>query len=333
MGKTDTLAKKYISDNKIFADAFNFYLYNGRQVIKPEQLHPMDTTAIAVPFEGNGKGHTVQKYRDVIKYMTAMKDSRMAYLVLGIENQAKIHYAMPPRNLLYDAMEYTRQVERTAARHREKKDMELTSGEYLSGFHRKDKLIPVITLVVYFGAKPWDAPRSLHEMFDVQDEQVLSYVNDYKLNLMVPAELSETDFEKFHTNLREVMQYIQYSSDKEKLSALLENDNRFSRMERNAAMLLNECTKSGLKFHESGGQVDMCKAIKDLRQEEYQDGHNAGLKAGREEGHKEGSRLGREKAVLDSIKALMKNMSLSAEQAMDILEIPKTDRPIYHEKL
>jgi len=101
LGNTDTLAKQYMSDNRVFADAFNFYLYSGRQVIQPGNLHPMDTTAIAVPFGNGGKRHPVQKYRDVIKYLTAMEDGEMAYLVLGIENQANIHYAMPPRNLLY----------------------------------------------------------------------------------------------------------------------------------------------------------------------------------------------------------------------------------------
>ena len=83
MGNTDTLAKQYMSDNRVFADAFNFYLYSGRQVIQPGNLHPMDTTAIAVPFGNGGKRHPVQKYRDVIKYLTAMEDGEMAYLVLG----------------------------------------------------------------------------------------------------------------------------------------------------------------------------------------------------------------------------------------------------------
>ena len=36
MGKQDLLAKKYMSDNEKFADVFNYYLYNGKQVIKSE---------------------------------------------------------------------------------------------------------------------------------------------------------------------------------------------------------------------------------------------------------------------------------------------------------
>ncbi|MDE7324807.1 MAG: Rpn family recombination-promoting nuclease/putative transposase [Lachnospiraceae bacterium] len=252
----------------------------------------------------------------------------MAYLILGIENQASIHYAMPPRNLLYDALEYTRQIERTAARRREDKNAKYSASEYLSGFGKSDRLIPVITLVIYFGSEEWDAPRSLHEMLAIQNKEILSFVSDYKLNLIVPAELSATDFQKFQTDLREVMQYIQYSTDRRKLSSLLEDNSRFTKMNWNAAMLLNECTKSGLKFHKSGGFVDMCKAIKEIREKEYLGGHEAGFK----KGHAEGRREEHINSIQTSLTALIKNMGLSLEQAMDALDIPKEERSIYREK-
>ncbi len=35
-------------------------------------------------------------------------------------------------------------------------------GEFLSGFHKTDRLIPVITFVVYYGSVPWDAAMDLH---------------------------------------------------------------------------------------------------------------------------------------------------------------------------
>ena len=44
MGVKDTVTKDYMNDPRIFADAFNFFLYNGRQVILPEKLHSIDTT-------------------------------------------------------------------------------------------------------------------------------------------------------------------------------------------------------------------------------------------------------------------------------------------------
>ena len=53
-GKKDGITNKYVRENEIFADVFNFYIYNGKQVIDPEQLQPLDTTEIGTPFGGNG---------------------------------------------------------------------------------------------------------------------------------------------------------------------------------------------------------------------------------------------------------------------------------------
>ena len=50
----DTLTKKYMERPDVFADAFNFLIYDGRQVIRPEELRDMDTTAIALPFGLDG---------------------------------------------------------------------------------------------------------------------------------------------------------------------------------------------------------------------------------------------------------------------------------------
>ena len=47
----------------------------------------------------------------MLKMVTAMEDDRAAYLLLGIENQSDIHYAMPIRNMLYDAIQYVNQAE------------------------------------------------------------------------------------------------------------------------------------------------------------------------------------------------------------------------------
>ncbi|MCD8300167.1 MAG: hypothetical protein LUC41_03215 [Clostridiales bacterium] len=37
---------------------------------------------------------------------------------------------------------------------------------------KNDKLLPVVTLVIYFGSKEWDEPMSVHEMFGELDESM-----------------------------------------------------------------------------------------------------------------------------------------------------------------
>ena len=53
-------------------------------VIVPEKLHPLDTTAIGTPYGADGAAVPVQKFRDEFKFLTAMEDDSMVYLLLGL---------------------------------------------------------------------------------------------------------------------------------------------------------------------------------------------------------------------------------------------------------
>ncbi len=82
MGRKDTVTKVYMEQNNIFADAFNYYIFGGQQVIRPEQLKALDVTELAVPYGADSAGEPEQKYRDVMKSLTAMYDGQAA-LVSG----------------------------------------------------------------------------------------------------------------------------------------------------------------------------------------------------------------------------------------------------------
>ena len=105
MGKEDTAMKAYMSQNRVFADIFNFYLYQGEQVIVPEQLREMDSAELSMPYGVDGNGELVQKYRDLLKELAVMEDENATYLLLGIENQSHVHYAAPVKNLVYDVLQ------------------------------------------------------------------------------------------------------------------------------------------------------------------------------------------------------------------------------------
>ena len=180
MGNTDVVTKNYMRQNTVFADACNYLIYGGRNIVDPEKLTELDPTELGVLFETDSsvrdmdKPETIQKYRDVLKSAVIMQDDRAAYLIIGIENQTDIHYAMPVRNMIYDALQYGKQVDETSRKNqKEKMKKPRNRGEYLSGFYKEDKLIPVITFVIHFGAYEWDGPMSIKEMMDPQDETLL----------------------------------------------------------------------------------------------------------------------------------------------------------------
>ena len=80
LGVKDTVTTKYMRQNEIFADAFNYFVYGGEQVINPESLEELDTCEVDVPYGGEkGAKQPVQRTRDVIKSVIAMMDKRTAY--------------------------------------------------------------------------------------------------------------------------------------------------------------------------------------------------------------------------------------------------------------
>ena len=133
----------------------------------------------------------------------------------------------------------------TAQKHRRGKD-KLTGEEFLSGFTKEDHLIPVITLVVYFGSEKWDAPRSVHQMFgqtdQTYDEQLLSFVPDYKINLLEPAALREEDLAKFTSDFGRVMEFLQRTNDKQRRNKLLQEGSPFEKISTSAALVQHLCS-------------------------------------------------------------------------------------------
>ena len=290
MGAADTVTKAYMKENTVFADAFNYLLYRGRAVVDPTQLQELDTTEIALPFgaqdeDGKPQEDAVQKYRDVLKSAVIKEDGEAAYILLGIENQTDIHYAMPVRNAVYDALQYGRQVADIAKKHRREdaSSKAHSRGEYLSGFYKDDRLTPVITLVLHFGANEWNGPLSLHEMMNVKNRELLRFVQDYQVHLIDPARLSEEELAKFSTSLREVMGYIKYSKDKRKLQELTSQSPGFRSLEFKAARVIDSITGINLRFTETEGSVNMCQAVQEMCDDARAEGRTAGLAEGLQE--------------------------------------------------
>ncbi len=273
MGTVDIVTKEYMRENAVFADAFNYLIYGGKRMIDPAGLTEIDTAAAAV-----GKKDALQKYRDVLKAAVIKQDEKMSYVLLGVENQTDVHYAMPVRNAVYDALQYGKQVSEIAAGHRRnQKDYSGKSrGEYLSGFLKEDHIKPVITLVIHFGAEEWDGPLSLHEMMSIRDMEILSYVENYRIHLIDPAKLTEEELNKFSTSMREVMGYIKYSKNKEKLLDFLRTDIHKS-IEINAARVIKTITNTPIEVSEEKEEIEMCKAIEDLIAESETRGEAKGM--------------------------------------------------------
>ena len=63
------------------------------------------------------------------------------------------------------------------------------------------------------------------------------------------------------------MLYIKYSKDKKTLNKVVKEDLKFQSMERQAAEVIHVVTGSKLKYPEGKGDVNMCLAIQQMREE------------------------------------------------------------------
>ena len=245
MGMADAVTKQYMKENTVFADAFNFLLYNGENVILPQTLRELDTAEVVIPFTVDDKGkkqaQAVQKYRDILKMTTVMTDDKAAYVLFGVEAQTDIHYAMPVRNVIYDALQYGRQVTEISKRNRK------NSGQTMA----------------------------------VTDKGLLQHIPDYRIKLIDPAGIDSDEMDKFHTSLREVLSYIKYSKDADKLAEYINHNQRMEHLEVGAAQVIKEVTNTKFQIPKGMEEVNMCEAIEVLMNRRETEGIQLGITQGK----------------------------------------------------
>lgn len=203
----DSAVKRFLENPAHFCDLFNGSLFGGKQVLKAGSLESLPGEAIVSFADKDGRKVTVKRYRDAVRKACG----NALYAIFAVEGQDKAHYAMPVREMLYDAMSYTSQVEQATVRHRENGDYQ-NSAQFLSGFFPEDRLVPVVTLCLYYGTTPWDGPMELLDMMDIPEEfeDMRPYLSNYRLNLIQP-ENAEPD--NFRTDWKLIFSLLKMAGD------------------------------------------------------------------------------------------------------------------------
>ena len=216
-------------------------------------------------------------------------------------------------------MTLTEQVAATAKSHKEAHNHGNDNAEFLSGFHRYDKVLPVITLVVYWGADEWDAPVTLREMYpEGLDESILKYATDYKMNLISPAQMTDQQLDVFRSDIKAVLKFIKHSKDKTELANLVNNNQEYKSLDRLAAQTISVCSGQDFNFPVGEERIDVCKAIDDM----ITDARNEGVNEATNEGMRnviatvKDLNLGKEVAV----QQLAKRYPLSQETAVEFVD-------------
>ncbi|MCI8578427.1 MAG: Rpn family recombination-promoting nuclease/putative transposase [Lachnospiraceae bacterium] len=104
---------------------------------------------------------------------------------------------MPIRVMSYDFSSYDRDILRKKAENKAAGH----EADYAAELWPEQKLCPVVTLVLYFGAEPWSGPTSLVDMLDLPDN-LKGYVSDYHINLVQVAFLEDEVISKFQSDFQ-----------------------------------------------------------------------------------------------------------------------------------
>ena len=195
----------------------------------------------------------------------------------------------------------------------------------LSRFRKKDRLIPIISLVFYYGSEPWDGPVDLYDMFQLEgtkeeNEILEKYLPNYKINLVDAERLK--DVEKFSDDLQVILTMLRYRDSKEELTDYINENKKFFQ---NVDYETSQAMKAFLNMKQIPGEaehkeemIDMCKAI----QEMYDDGVKDGIQKGVERGIAAVIRTCRNLNVSeeDTLNNVQREYELSMEEAKKYLE-------------
>lgn len=288
MGAKDITEKILADFNDVFADIINGVLFDGKQVVSERALENVKDRS---QYKFNNIIH--EQERDLAKRWIPYK---ICFALYGLEHETGAEPYMPMRIIGYDGAAYRGQ---------------LTKRE------RDRPNFPVITIVLYFGTKHWDQPRTLYECMNIQ-ENLKPFVSDYKINVVEVAFLDDK-LDNFHSDFRIIAEYfvnkrrnieytpsaqeIQHVDEFLKLLQALTGDDRYFDV---LNLLQKEAKKEG---------VNMCEILDKVE--------NRGIAIGEIRGEIRGEKRGREK-MADEINQL--NAILLKQNRMDDLRRTLADQ-------
>lgn len=314
--KPDIVVKNYWRNNEQFADFFNAVLFDGVQVIKADELEDMDTAESSI-LKHREYAESIGASRDNIKIRKKSTIYNVELVILGMESQERIHYAMPMRVMGYDYGTYKKQYDDNAAKYKRQKvkdEKNMTADEYMSHMKKTDKFIPVITVVVYYGESPWDGAVSLHGMLNISKE-MQPFVNDYKVHLI---EARKNNLKLHNINNRDLFNLLEILLDrngklkenKEKAIKYTENHDVDKSVIMTAAGAVN--CRLDYDIMKKKGSADMCRVF----EETWEEGRSAGEAKGIIE---TGNEFGLSKE--DILTRLQEKLDISCEKALEYFDM------------
>lgn len=268
MGQKENPLIWYCDKAQRFAELINGWLFHGKACIQPEDISSEDRRQL----KRSGRKKYRERYRDICKRVCGVK----VRLLIGVEIQEYVQYAMPLRVMDYDTLTYSAQKSRISARHKEKNDLK-DRDEFLSGFAKDDRLEPLITLVLYCGKnKIWDGAERLHELLDMDrvPGELKEYVADYPIHVLDIRHTPNERLREFPADIQALFLFIKNMDHPQKLLRKMEGISAIGAD--TYEVIADYAGVPEFRRIETGGrkegEVKMCEAIRILMEESRQEG-------------------------------------------------------------
>ena len=276
----DKAEKVFVGCRDVFAELINGLVYEGKEVLKEDTILSGPTESIYGDKkwreEGNGQkagsGQDSNRENGLRKVKNQFRDISMYEMADGkvqalynLENQSTVDRRMPLRCAGYDGAAYRSQ-------YREKKGQ----GVY-----------PVITIVLNWGERPWDAAKSVREMIGcVQKKELDDYIDKSRMHVFdmrfLPAEVRE----RFQGDMRVILDYL---SDR---NSLMRRRQKLKNPEEVMLMLyaLSKDARylESIAFMGEGEEKSMCDLLDEAENRGMARGREEGIARGREQGLRRG---------------------------------------------
>ena len=283
--KPANVMAQYLKVKERYADLMNLGFFKGENIINPDKLYQWDSDSSTL-FSDRNLIESVGKRRNNIM----VADIEGLPVIVALEHQQKINYSMCHRLLNYDDISYNQQYH--------------AHGKQKENLHP----IPVVSAVLYTGEKRWKQPRTLFNRMNIP-ECMKDKINNWNGHII--------DIKDIDARLLKCEDNYQLVTAVQKLYKWKKDINAIADMKLKkevaivVSTIIGEEELTGRIENEKEEVINMCKAIREYREEGIQLGEEKGLKKGiklgEESGLKKGVQLGEHKGILTTLLIVLKN--------------------------
>ena len=210
-----------------------------------------------------------------------------------ITEKLLMDYKMPFRIIAYDGAAYRSQL-----------------------LSKRKKIVPVVSFVLYFGTeKRWSKRQSIKKFMKVPKALDI-YVNDYKINVIEVAWLSDEQLKQFKSDFGIVANFfVQKRKNKDYVPDDTREIKHVDAVLKLLSVMTNDNSYSELLYEDSEGKAEvktMCEVANRLKSQ------------GRREGRCEGIREGRREVYLELVESKLAK-GKTTEQIMEELELSREE--------